>query len=210
MSVVRTVDDEPPPSTKPSDLTTRQRLALVVGGALTPQEVLSAEDAALDFAYFVKHKITSEALASVEIGPLQLKQRGATKPAQLRELGYETLDLCDSAFCAEAVAAFGADAIVEEFLITPNDALMLAGTSAVEQLGLDVGTLLCMCDGDFGLAYQVLLACKPRGQCLTGVAPLTLLESGLRKTQLISLGYVRASIAEQTRASEDELTELGF
>ena len=38
--------------------------------------------------------------------------------------------------------------------------------------------------------------------CLTGVAPLTLLES-----QLISLGYVRASIAEQTRASEDELAE---
>ncbi len=210
MSVVRTVDDEPPPSAKPSELTTRQRLALVVSGALTPQEVLSAEDATLDFAYFVKHKITSEALASVEIGPLQLKQRGATKPAQLRELGYETLDLCDSAFCAEAVAAFGADAIVEEFLVTPNDALVLAGTSAVEQLGLDVGTLLCMCEGDFGLAYQVLLACKPRGQCLTGVAPLTLLESGLRKTQLISLGYVRASIAEQTRASEDELAELGF
>jgi hypothetical protein len=210
MSVVRTVDDEPPPSAKPSELTTRQRLALVVSGALAPQEVLSAEDAALDFAYFVKHKITSEALASVEIGPLQLKQRGATKPAQLRELGYETLDLCDSAFCAEAVAAFGADAIVEEFLVTPNDALVLAGTSAVEQLGLDVGTLLCMCEGDFGLAYQVLLACKPRGQCLNGVAPLTLLESGLRKSQLISLGYVRASIAEQTRASDDELAELGF
>ena len=210
MSVVRTVDDEPPPSAKPSELTTRQRLALVVSGALAPQEVLSAEDAALDFAYFVKHKITSEALASVEIGPLQLKQRGATKPVQLRELGYETLDLCDSAFCAEAVAAFGADAIVEEFLVTPNDALVLAGTSAVEQLGLDVGTLLCMCEGDFGLAYQVLLQCKPRGQCLNGVAPLTLLESGLRKSQLSTLGYVRASIAEQTRASEDELAELGF
>ena len=210
MSVVRTVDDEPPPSAKPSELTTRQRLALVVSGALAPQEVLSAEDAALDFAYFVKHKITSEALASVDIGPLQLKQRGATKPAQLRELGYETLDLCEAAFCAEAVAAFGADAVVEEFLVTPNDALVLAGTSAVEQLGLDVGTLLCMCEGDFGLAYLVLLACKPRGQCLTGVAPLTLLESGLRKSQLISLGYVRASIAEQTRASEDELAELGF
>ena len=210
MSVVRTVDDEPPPRAQATELTTRQRLALVVGGALTPQEVLSAEDAALDFAYFVKHKIGSEALASVEIGPLQLKQRGATTPAQLRELGYETLDLCEAAFCAEAVAAFGADALVEEFLATPNDALLLAGTSAVEQLGLDVGTLLCMCDGDFGLAYQVLLQCKPRGQCLVGVAPLTLLESGLRKTQLISLGYARASIVEQTRASDDELVALGF
>lgn len=210
MSVVRTVDDEPSPNVQSTELTTRQRLALVVGGALTPQEVLSAEDAALNFAYFVKHKITSEALASVDIGPLQLKQRGATKPAQLRDLGYETLDLCEAAFCAEAVAAFGADALVEEFLATPNDALLLAGTSAVEQLGLDVGTLLCMCDGDFGLAYQVLLQCKPRGQCLVGVAPLTLLESGLRKTQLMSLGYARASIVEQTRASDDELVALGF
>lgn len=204
------MDDEPPLSAKLSELTTRQRLALVVGGSLSPQEVLSAEDAALDFAYFVKHKISSEALGSVEIGPLQLKQRGAAEPSQLRELGYETLDLCDDAFCAEAVAAFGADALVEEFFATPNDALVLAGTSAVDQLGLDIGTLLCMCDGDFGLAYQVMLQCKPRGQCLTGVAPLTLLESGLRKSQLVSLGYVRASVAEQTRASEDELVELGF
>ena len=47
MSVVRTVDDEPPPRAQATELTTRQRLALVVGGALTPQEVLSAEDAAL-------------------------------------------------------------------------------------------------------------------------------------------------------------------
>jgi len=210
MSVVRTVDDEPLPSVRPTELTTRQRLALVVGGALSPQDVLSAEDATLDFAYFVKHKIGSEALASVGIGPLQLKQRGATKPAQLCELGHETLDLCEDAFCAEAVAAFGADALVEEFLATPNDALLLAGTSAADQLGLDVGTLLCMCEGDFGIAYQVLLQCKPRGQCLTGVAPLTLLESGLRKTQLTSLGYVRASVAEQTHASEDELVALGF
>ena len=210
MSVVRTIDDEAISTRQSKELTTRQRLALVVGGSLTPQEVLSAEDSALDFAYFVKHKIGSEALASVDIGPLQLKQRGATKAAQLRELGYETLDLCEAVFCAEAVAAFGADALVEEFLATPNDALIVAGTPAVEQLGLDVGTLLCMCDGDFGLAYQVLLACKPRGQCLTGVAPLTLLESGLRKSQLTSLGYVRASVAEQTRASEEELVALGF
>jgi len=210
MSVVRTIDDEAISTRQFKELTTRQRLALVVGGSLTPQEVLSAEDAALDFAYFVEHKIGSEALASVDIGPLQLKQRGATKAAQLRELGYETLDLCEAVFCAEAVAAFGADALVEEFLATPNDALIVAGTTAVEQLGLDVGTLLCMCDGDFGLAYQVLLSCKPRGQCLTGVAPLTLLESGLRKSQLTSLGYVRASVAEQTCASEEELVALGF
>ena len=210
MSVVRTIDDEAISTRQFKELTTRQRLALVVGGSLTPQEVLSAEDAALDFAYFVEHKIGSEALASVDIGPLQLKQRGATKAAQLRELGYETLDLCEAVFCAEAVAAFGADALVEEFLATPNDALIVAGTPAVEQLGLDVGTLLCMCDGDFGLAYQVLLSCKPRSQCLTGVAPLTLLESGLRKSQLTSLGYVRASVAEQTCASEEELVALGF
>lgn len=214
MSVVRTMDDEVPNtlvgSSSRTVLTTRQRLALVIGGELTPQEVLLAEDAALDFAFLVKHKVGSDALTSVGIGPLQLKQRGAMGPAELRVLGYETLDLCGAAFCADAVSAFGADALVEEFLVTPNDALLLAGTEAVEQLGLDVGTLLCMCEGDFSLAYQVLLETKPRGQCLTGVAPLTLLESGLRKSQLSALGYSRESIAQQTRASDEELVALGF
>jgi len=214
MSVLRTMDDEVPNAPLGSSgcavLTTRQRLALVIGGGLTPQEVLLAEDAALDFAFLVKHKVGSDALTSVGIGPLQLKQRGATGPAELRGLGYDTLDLCGTAFCADAVSAFGADAVVEAFLLTPNDAVLLAGTEAVEQLGLDVGTLLCMCEGDSGLAYQVLVQCKPKGQCLTGVAPLTLRESGLCRSQLSALGYSRDSIVRQTRASEEELAALGF
>jgi len=212
MSVVRTIDDESPSQFAHGalPLTTRQRLALVIGGKLTAQEALSAKDEDVNYEFFVKHAMTSETLTSVGIGPTQLKQRGATHPSQLRTLGFGTLDLCDAAFCADAVAAFGADELVAEFLVTPSDALVLAGSSAVEQLGLDVGTLLCVCEADFDFAFQVLLQSKPRGKCLVGVAPLTLLESGLRKSQLVALGYNKASVAEQTRASEEELTELGF
>ncbi len=212
MSVVRTIDDESPRQFTPGapPLTTRQRLALVIGGKLTAQEALSARDEDLHYEFFVKHSVSSETLTSVGIGPTQLKQRGATHPSHLRALGFGTLDLCDAAFCADAVAAFGADELVGEFLVTPSDALVLAGSSAIEQLGLDVGTLLCVCETDFDLAFQVLLQFKPRGQCLVGVAPLTLLESGLRKSQLNALGYTKASVAEQTRASEEELIELGF
>ena len=215
MSVVRTVDDEQQQSQQRSahaapPLSTRQRLALVINGAVTAKDVMSADDQEFDFAFFVKHKVASTTLTSVGIGPTQLKQRGATQPAKLRTLGFETLDLCDPVFCADAVAAFGADEVVAEFLVTPSDAVLLAGTSAIEQLGLDVGTLLCVCDTDFALAYQVLVQCKPRGQCLVGVAPLTLIESGLRKSQLVALGYSRESVARQTRASEEDLVELGF
>jgi len=222
MSVVRTVDDEQQHQRQQPQqqggrahaaapaLTTRQRLALVINGTVNAKDVMSTDDRDFDYAFFVKHKVASTTLTSVGIGPSQLKQRGAAQPAQLRALGFETLDLCDAAFCADAVAAFGADEVVAEFLVTPNDALLLAGTSAVEQLGLDVGTLLCVCDTDFALAYQVLLECKPRGQCLVGVAPVTLVESGLRKSQLVALGYTRTTVARQTRASEEELAELGF
>lgn len=218
MSVVRTVDDEQQQQQQQQQgrahaapaLTTRQRLALVINGTVTAKDVMSADDQDLDYAFFVKHKVASATLTSVGIGPTQLKQRGAAQPAQLRTLGFETLDLCDAAFCSDAVAAFGADEIVAEFLATPSDALLLAGTSAIEQLGLDVGTLLCVCDTDFALAYQVLVQTKPRGQCLVGVAPLTLIESGLRKSQLVALGYSRESVARQTRASAEELVELGF
>lgn len=191
-------------------LTTRQRLALVVGGRLTAQEALSASDADLDHAFFLKHNVDATTLASVGLGPRQLKRRGAADPAQLCALGFGTIDLCDASFCADAIAAYGADAVVSAFVSRPTDALLLAGTSATEQLGLDMGTLLGMCAGDPALAHQVLSQAKPRGQGLAGVAPLTLLETGLRKAQLGALGYGRDDVARQTRASEAQLRELGF
>ena len=191
-------------------LTARQRLALVIGGKLTAQEALSASDADLDHAFFLRHGVDATTLTSVGIGPRQLKRRGAADPAQLCALGFGAIDLCDASFCADAVAAYGADAVVAAFVSRPADALLLAGTSAAEQLGLDMGTLLSMCKGDPGLAHQVLSQARSRAQGLAGVAPLTLLETGLRKSQLGALGYGRNDVARQTRATEAQLRELGF
>ncbi len=191
-------------------LTARQRLALVIGGKLTAQEALSASDADLDHAFFLRHGVDATTLTSVGIGPRQLKRRGAADPARLCALGFGAIDLCDASFCTDAVAAYGADAVVAAFVSRPADALLLAGTSAAEQLGLDMGTLLGMCKGDPGLAHQVLLQARSRTQGLAGVAPLTLLETGLRKSQLGALGYGRNDVARQTRATEAQLRELGF
>lgn len=191
-------------------LTARQRLALVIGGKLTAQEALSASDADIDHAFFLRHGVDATTLTSVGIGPRQLKRRGAADPARLCALGFGAIDLCDASFCTDAVAAYGADAVVAAFVSRPADALLLAGTSAAEQLGLDMGTLLSMCKGDPGLAHQVLLQARSRAQGLAGVAPLTLLETGLRKSQLGALGYGRNDVARQTRATEAQLRELGF
>ena len=53
-------------------LTARQRLALVIGGKLTAQEALSASDADLDHAFFLRHGVDATTLTSVSYTHLTL------------------------------------------------------------------------------------------------------------------------------------------
>ena len=193
-----------------AELTRRQRLGLLVGTSLSADEVLKKQDSDFDFSFFLAHGIRAPLLKALKISPTQLKSRGVKTARDLHSLEYNALDLVDGAFCASCVSAFGAEEVLTEFLVTPNDAVTLAGTSAMVQLGLDVPTLLVLCAGQPTLAAEALGRCAPRGARLTGVAPTTLLDTGLRSQQLHALGYGPEAVAAQTRATAIDLEKLGF
>ena len=112
--------------------------------------------------------------------------------------------------CASCIAAHGVDEVVNEFLITANDAVAISGTGAVHQLGLDVPTLLLLCAGAPVEAASVLTLAQPRSQCLRGVPPATLLDCGVRAKALRELGFEAHDVAACTRASVEQLEALGF
>ena len=218
----RSDDDEPSADNSPPvgdeggrarrfvQLTQRQRLALVIGTPLTAETALSRPDDGFDYEFFLSNNVRAPLLKAAKISPMQLKARGVRTARDFHALGFHTLDLVDGSFCAECISAYGADELLAEFLVSPSDAVVLAGTSAVHQLGIDVATLLVLCGGDPGPAHEVLAQTVPRSTALVGVAPETLIETRLNARQLTQLGFSRELLARQTCASADELRLLGF
>ena len=191
-------------------LSLRQRLALVVGTTVSAETVVAMDDADIHRDFLMAHGIRAPLLKAAKITPVQLKARGVATARDFHALEFTALDLVDGAFCAACVAAYGADELLAEFLVTPNDAVALAGSAAMHQLGLDVGTLLVLCAGAPGMAAEVVAQTPPRGANLTGVAPETLLDSGLRAKQLRELGFTPEALVAQTRADAVHLEKLGF
>ena len=193
-----------------STLTLRQRMTLVYGTSLSNQAAAEMEDGAFDYAFFQRHGIRSRNIKVAGINPTQLKARGVSSALELRSLGFGTLDLVDGAFCASCVSAFGAKDLVSAFLAETSDAVTLAGSPAIFQLDLDVATLLMVCAGAPSQAAAVLAQSHPYGACLTGVAPETLLDSGLRAKQLKEMGFTEECVRRQTRATTEQMKKLQF
>jgi len=191
-------------------LTRRQRVALVHASGLSLDEAMGMDDTAFDFGFFEANNVQAGGIRAAKLTPVQLKARGVTNARSLRALGFNALDLVDASWCASAISAFGADEVIAEFVLTSNDAVAVAGTGATHQLGLDVATLLLLCSGAPRQASSVLQLTQPRSQCLRGVAPATLADAGLRAEHLRALGLDAAAVAAQTRASSEQLAELGF
>ena len=82
--------------------------------------------------------------------------------------------------------------MLDEFLATSNDAVVLAGSDAVERLGINLGLLLLLCSNQPGAAREVLA----QYQHARRVPPETLLETGgarrtLRRSGSPKLGYAK-------------------
>ena len=194
----------------PAALTLRQRMSLIIGTSLSAEEIVAIPDTDINLAFFQEHGIRAPLLKAARITPVQLKSRGVTTARDFHALEFNTLDLIDGAFCASCVSAFGADDLLHEFLVTPNDAVALAGTPAVQQLGIDIGLLLILCAGAPQMASEVIAQTLPKGECLRGVPPETLLDTGLQAAQLKTLGFCPARLRSQTLCSSEHLVKLGF
>lgn len=199
----------PPPE---APLSLRQRVSMVIGTSLTAEAVVSMPDEAIHHAFFLEHRIGAPLLRAAGISVAQLKARGTGSAEKLAALGFSSLHLTDASFCAECVAAYGADAVLAQFFGSPSDAIVLACSPAVPLLGLDVGMLLLLCADRPSAAREVLVQCALPSECafLRGVPPQTLIETGLRAPELLKLGLDAEAVRAQTLASPADLYALGF
>ena len=177
---------------------------------LAPTQVLKLPETELDVVFLLARRVPIANLRASKISALDLKARGAVHATTLRELGFDALDLSDASFCAASVSAYGVDAVRRAFLLTPGDAVALAGSTAVFQLDLSVRRLLEACAGAPDAARAVLQQSEPRGGALNGVSAGILLDCGISATALAKLSYFMDRVRDQTGASEAELAKLGF
>jgi hypothetical protein len=187
-------------------LTARQRATLFYE---TKHADCTLPDAEITFAAIVHAGCSALQITAAEIGPLELKRRGATTPMQLRRLGFDALHLTDETFVHEIVAAFGAQEVSKSFLLTAEDAVAVAGSPAVEVLNTTTNDLLVLCAGAPMEAHAVLQQ-TTRADALEGVSTSTLLDTGLRAAQLHALGYSSTGLARTLEGATREIAKFGF
>ncbi len=186
--------------------TLRQRVALVLEASVTAEALVAMADDDINHAFLVQQQISPTLLRAAGVTPLQLKAHGTATAGQLASLGFTSLHLLDDEWCDDAIAAYGAPALLDEFLATSNDAVALAGSPSVEKLGVNLGLLLLVCAERPGAAREVLAQYRH----LRRVPPETLLETGLRAPDLCALGFSKSRLAGDTLATDAQLSLLGF
>ena len=100
--------------------TLRQRVALVLEASVTAEALVAMEEDDLNHAFLVEQQISPTLLRAAGVTPLQLKAHGTATAAQLSGLGFTALHLLDDEWCDDAVAAYGAPALLDEFLSEPD------------------------------------------------------------------------------------------
>lgn len=188
------------------EYTLRQRIAIVIEATITAEAIVAMSDADINHAFLMDQQISPTLLRAAVVTPLQLKAHGTTTPAHMTSLGFTTMHLLDDAWCDDAISAYGAPALLDEFLSTSNDAVILAGSKVVQKLGVNLGILLLLCSDNPSAAREVLSQCNN----IRHVPPMTLIETGIRAPHLIELGFNREKLRSETLASNSQLHSLGF
>lgn len=175
-------------------LTPKQRLALIVDTTFPTATILSMDDSEINHSFFQRHSFPASNINASGLTPLDLKTRGVSTADELVALGFDSLHLVNNVFCETAVAAYGAESLVNAFIRTSEDAVAVAGTRVVYQLGLTQNTLLQLCAGASIDALAVITQTPSDSLC--GVAIGTLLDTGLRNRQLTSAGITHGAISK--------------
>lgn len=187
----------------------KMRLCLFHNTECTAEEALALDEKNITAELLVAKGVKASNMATAGVGPRLLKQMGVEDCSSLRKLGFDSLYLADTKFVSEANGAFGSKDVIHAFLAGASDAVAIAGTEAVDILGIHAQDLLAACAGAPTEAQAVLQQLPP-GVSLTGVQANVLLDTGIRKQGLAELGYSLTSVASQTSATAQQLSKLGF
>eukprot|EP00966_Prymnesium_polylepis_P049055 1135242-Prymnesium_polylepis.1 len=123
-------------------LSIRQRLALFHGTSVTAETALQFSDAEINAELLRKGGVTMNNMTAAGVGPLLLKRMGVESASELSDMGFDALHLSDTQFATEATSAYGAADVGEAFLRSASDAVAIAGSDAMDILGVSVQQLL--------------------------------------------------------------------
>jgi len=179
-------------------------------GTLPATDSLQLSDDQIDFKMLQSYGVSVANIRVAGLTPMRLKNMGCESALELRAIGFDALDLVSPSFCASAVSAFGAAELKQAFLLSPGDAVCIAGSTAQHQLDMSSKALVAATAGFPTHAQSVIQQLQPRGASLFGCDGRAILDTGLRAKQLTALGYHVSALREQTGASADEVSKLGF
>lgn len=197
------------PPTDFDTLSLRSRIVLFHNTNVSASDAVSFEDGDLNYNLFLSSGVKSTNILVAGLAPTQLKARGFECASKMKNIGFDALHLVNPAFCNTMNLAYGRVNILEHFLVTPQDAVSLAGSQAVSILKIYSEELLGKCVGAPSHAFAVLKQ-LPQADALSGVPAELLLDCGLRLNTLAKLGYTVESIVKNTDASPFQLQKLGF
>ena len=192
-----------------SALGVKARLCLFHETGVTAEKALSLADEEITYDYLLQNGSNAVNILTAGLGPMDLKGRGADTAESLRKVGFDAVSLCDKAFANQASLAYGADSVKSAFIVSPQDAVSVAGSEAMHILDIGVESLLQVCAGA-PLQAACVLKQLPRGCSLKGVPANTLLDAGLRRQALMTLGYSVSQVVSQCSANSTQLAKLGF
>ena len=186
-----------------------QRLALACGTRLTAERAVSLSESELTFSFLVDQGVKPANFGAAQIGPLQMKRIGAETAGDLSKAGFVSLHLCDEKWASEAVSAYGAEDLRETFFQGPADSVALAGTRAADLLELGVNQLMEQVAGLPTEAFETLKQIQGRKRT-EGLSAITLLDSGLRASQLRMLSIGPTQIRSMKDGTPEAVKKLGF
>ena len=164
-------------------LTREQRLRLAFKTRISPNDICGLRDEDINISFL--KELPCSNIQAAGLSPLHLRARGAHDASDLVAMGFDALHLADHEFCSAAIAAFGAQSVIDAFVHGPIDAISIAGSCATRMLGMSTQSLLELCTGAPAEALVVLKMVSD----LQGVHMSTLLSTGLRAHDLIEAGY---------------------
>lgn len=185
--------------------TPKQRIALTMHSTIRADAALTLGEDSFTHEFLVLNGLRAPLLCAAGISPTQLHAHGTDSPEKLAAVGFSSLHLTRPGFCEELVRLYGADPVVEAFLLGSDDAATLAGERCLATLGVDTALLLMLCAGRPESSMAVVRA----ADSLVGVPPQTLVMSGVTAAQLKSAGYTVETLKNQTGISGLEILSLG-
>ena len=192
----------------PVHFSKRQRVAFTINTTLSIEAALSIDDSDIDYRFFKTHCVKWANLKASGVSIATLNKIGFDTLNQLTERGMKTVDTVSSPRLAKDLArVYGVEACRMAFLRTPSDAVLIAGSESMTAFDISANALFVQCNGCLTEALSVF-AQLDRLVAIRGVRAQTLIDCGVTRNHLMSMGYNAATLSANVTGPNEDVARL--